>query len=369
MPREIVDLAYQIERLSILDEDGDLDEELEPDAPDELLLRFHRAMLLGRRFDERMLKLQRQGRIGTFAPIKGQEASQLGAVAALRESDWMAPSFREAAAQLWRGQSMEGILLYYGGYMRGGAIQEGVNNLPVAVPVGTQTLHAVGIGYGMRYRERDDVTMVFFGDGATSEGDFHEALNFAGVFQAPVIFVCQNNQYAISIPRSHQTQSKTLAQKALAYGVPGMQVDGNDVLAVYAAAQEAVERARSGEGPTLIENVTYRLSMHTTSDDPDRYRNEEEVEKWEARDPIPRFQGYLKQKELLNDDEIASLEEEIDAEIKEAVKRAEEQMKDLDQEPLSMFEHLYAEMPPYLQEQREALAQELDLRKEEEKNG
>jgi len=368
MPRNVIELDYRVERLSILDENGKLDRDLEPDVSDELLLRFHRAMLLGRRFDERMLKLQRQGRIGTFAPIKGQEASQLGAVAALRESDWMVPAFRETAAQLWRGQSMESILLYYGGYMRGGAVSEEVRDLPVAIPVGTQTLHAVGIGYGIRYREGDDVALVFFGDGATSEGDFHEALNFAGVFRAPVIFVCQNNQYAISIPRSQQTRSKTLAQKALAYGIPGMQVDGNDVLAVYVAAQEAVERARSGEGPTLSENVTYRLSMHTTSDDPDRYRDEEEVEKWEARDPISRFQTYLKEKGLLNDDEIASLEEEIDAEIKEAVNRAEEQMKELDKEPLSMFEHVYAEMPPYLQEQREALAQELDLEREE-KNG
>ena len=354
MPRKTIDLPYQVEHLSILDEDGNVDESLEPDLSDDFLLRLHRAMLLGRRFDERMLKLQRQGRIGTFAPIKGQEASQVGAIATLRESDWLVPAFREAAAQLWRGQSMESFLLYYGGFMRGGEIDEDVKNLPVAVPVGTQMLHAAGIGYAIKYRERNDVAMTFFGDGATSEGDFHEALNFAGVFQTPTIFVCQNNQYAISIPRTHQTRSQTLAQKALAYGVPGIQVDGNDILAVYVAAQEAVDRARAGDGPTLLENVTYRLSVHTTADDPTRYREDEEVEKWQKRDPISRFQTYLKEKGLLSDDDLEALEEEIKNEIADAVDHAEALMDEYSDEALSMFDHLYAEMPPYLEEQREA---------------
>jgi pyruvate dehydrogenase E1 component alpha subunit len=249
---------------------------------------------------------------------------------------------------------MESFLLYYGGFMRGGEIDEDVKNLPVAVPVGTQMLHAAGIGYAIKYRERDDVAMTFFGDGATSEGDFHEALNFAGVFQTPTIFVCQNNQYAISIPRTHQTRSQTLAQKALAYGVPGIQVDGNDILAVYVAAQEAVDRARAGDGPTLLENVTYRLSVHTTADDPTRYREDEEVEKWQKRDPISRFQIYLKEKGLLSDDDLEALEEEVKAEIADAVDHAEALMDEYSDEALSMFDHLYAEMPPYLEEQREA---------------
>ncbi len=359
MPRKKIDLPYQVEYLSILDEDGNLDEDLEPDLPDDLLLDLHRAMLLSRRFDERMLRLQRQGRIGTFAPVQGQEAAQLGPVAALRESDWMVPAFREAAAELWRGKTMESILLYYGGYHQAGHVPEGVNNLPVTIPVGTQTLHAVGVGYGMKYRETDDVAMVFFGDGATSEGDFYEAINFAGVFGTPTIFVCQNNQWAISVPRSHQTRAETLAQKAIAAGIPGIQVDGNDVLATYAAAQEAIERARDGDGPTLIECVTYRMSVHTTADDPSRYRSEDEVEKWEKRDPLPRFQQYLKDKGLLTDDDVEELEDEIQAEIKEAVGRAEKQMKELDEDVMNMFDHLYAELPPYVQEQREALAQEL----------
>ena len=359
MPRETVELPHQVEYLSILDEDGNLDEDLEPDLSDDLLLRLHRALLLGRRFDERMLNLQRQGRIGTFAPVKGQEASQVAAVAALNESDWVVPSFRETAAALWRGQSMENILLVYGGFYQGNEVPEDVHDLPVAVPVATQILHGVGLAYGAKVRESDEVVMTFFGDGATSEGDFHEALNFAGVFQTPVVFLCQNNQWAISVPRLEQTKSKTLAQKALSAGVPGVQVDGNDPLAVYVAASEAVERARNGDGPTMIEAVTYRLSMHTTADDPTRYREEKEVEEWKKKDPIPRFQNYLKDRGILTDEDIDELEAEIDDQIKQAVQRAEDLMEDLGDKHLTMFEHIYAEMPPYLTEQREAFEEEL----------
>jgi pyruvate dehydrogenase E1 component alpha subunit len=370
MPRKVVDLPHQVEYLSILDEDGNLHEEdLEPDIPEDRLLRMHRTMLLARRFDERMLQLQRQGRIGTFAPVKGQEAAQMGIVAALRETDWMVPSFREQAASLWRGQSMKSFLLVYGGFYQGNELPEDTRNLPVAVPVGTQPLHAVGLSYGIRYQGKDDVVAAFFGDGATSEGDFHEALNFAGVWKTPTIFVCQNNQWAISVPRANQTASKTLAQKALAYGLPGRMVDGNDILAVYSAAEEAAERARSGDGATLIECITYRLSMHTTADDPKRYREEEEVEKWEKRDPIPRFQTYLKKKDLLSDDEIEQIESEIKDEIQEAVDSAENRMKELEDEELTMFDHMYAEMPPYLQEQRKELEQELRAASEGGSNG
>lgn len=364
MPREVVELPYQVDYLSILDEEGNLDKELEPELADDFLLRLHRALVLNRRLDERMLNLQRQGRIGTFAPVKGQEASEVAAAAALEPEDWLVQSYRDQAAAIWRGQSPESFLLVYGGFYQGNESDGDVRNLPVAVPVGSQILHAAGLSYGIKYREADEVAMVFFGDGATSEGDFHEGMNFAGVFQTPVVFLCQNNQWAISIPREHQTRSKTLAQKALAYGIPGLQVDGNDVLAVYVAAKEAVDRARAGDGPTLIENVTYRLSLHTTADDPDRYREEEEVEKWQKRDPIPRFQTYLKEKELLSDDDIESLGEEIEAEIEEIVERVEEQMEELAGEALSMFDHLYAELPPYLAEQREALAQELEAKHE-----
>jgi pyruvate dehydrogenase E1 component alpha subunit len=210
--------------------------------------------------------------------------------------------------------------------------------------------------------------MTFFGDGATSEGDFHEGLNFAAVFQTPVIFVCQNNHWAISVPVSKQTRSKTLAQKALAYDIPGIQVDGNDILAVYAAAGEAIDRARSGGGPTLIECVTYRVMMHTTADDPKRYRTEKEVEQWRMRDPLSRFQNYLVSKGILSKDSIEREEAEVLEEIQTAVDRAEDKMKK-GSDPQGMFDHAYAELPPYLIEQRAELARELAEQQKEGQNG
>ena len=248
MPRTPIEPQFPTERLSILDSDGLLDAELEPKiAPDDLK-RLYRGMVLGRRLDERMLKLQRQGRIGTFAPLKGQEASQIGTVFTLEARDWMVPSFRETAAMLWRGWPIEKILAFYAGRLEGGQPGPEQRDLPVTIPVATQLPHAVGLAYGIQYRGEDSVVMVYFGDGATSEGDFHEAANFAGVWHGPVVFVCQNNQWAISVPLKKQTNSRTIAQKATAYGFPGIQVDGNDVLAVYAASREAVDRARAGTG-------------------------------------------------------------------------------------------------------------------------
>jgi pyruvate dehydrogenase E1 component alpha subunit len=372
MPRKKIELPYTVDYLSILNEKAELDKELEPDIPEDMLLKLHRFMVLARKFDDQLLNLQRQGRMGTFAPISGQEAAQLGAVSLLRPADWFVPSFRETGAELWRGRSMESVILGFAGYAEGALVGKGngqeepAKNMPVAVPVGTQIPHAVGIGWGIKYRKKDDVAMTFFGDGATSEGDFHEAMNFAGAYQCPVIFVCQNNHWAISFPREKQTRSKTLAQKALAYGMPGIQVDGNDILAVYAAAKEAADRARSGDGPSMIECVTYRMKMHTTADDPKRYRKDEEVEKWKKHDPILRFQNYLKDKGLLKDEEIKELENDIGEQIKSAVKRAEEKMKDFT-DPLQMFDHLYSERPAYLEEQRKQLAEEIEITRDKEK--
>jgi pyruvate dehydrogenase E1 component alpha subunit len=363
MPRKKIELPYSAEYLSILDENGVVDKELEPKLSEELLLKLHRAMLAGRRFDERMLNLQRQGRIGTFPPIKGQEASQLGAVAVLEPSDWMVPAFREALAEIWRGKAMENFILYYGGYDEGSMVEKGRNDLPVSIPVGSQMLHAVGIGMAIKYRKQPQVAMTFFGDGATSEGDFHEALNFAGVYQAPVVFVCQNNQWAISVPRSKQTHAKTLAQKALAHGMPGIQVDGNDILAVYTAAKEAVDRARFGGGPTLIECYTYRLSLHTTADDPTKYRDPEEVAQWEKKDPIIRFQTYLQNKGLLTAEVLEGLEAEIAKEIQEVVEKSEQRMTGGD--PLDMFQHTYAELTPSLLQQQEEVRSNLALAQKE----
>ena len=352
MPKTPIELPAAIQFLSILNEHGELDRTLEPAIADETLLRLHRTMLLARRFDERLLSLQRQGRIGTFPPIAGQEAAHLGAVAMLRPSDWIVPAFREMAADIWRGRSLESIIVYNNGFNEAGRIPAERNDLPTSIPVGSQLLHAVGIAWAIKYRGRDDMALAFFGDGATSQGDFHEALNFAGVFQVPVVFVCQNNQWAISIPRAKQTRSQTLAQKALAYGITGIQVDGNDLLAVYAAADEAVKRARTGAGATLIECVTYRMAVHTTADDPKRYRTDTEVEEWRRRDPIPRFQGYLTAKGLLTADLLSAEEAAVQTQIQAAVDRAEEEMKRLG-DPLLMFEHAYAEMPEYLKEQKE----------------
>ncbi len=368
MPRKKITIPEKIEYLSILDEKGQLDKKLEPDIPEDVLRQLYRTMLLARKFDERLLNLQRQGRIGTFAPITGQEAAQLGTIANLRPDDWMVPAFRETAAELWRGRSLESIIIYFNGFNEGVDIPDDHNDLPISVPVASQIIHAVGLGWAAKYRQKDEVAMTYFGDGATSEGDFHEGLNFAAVFQAPVIFVCQNNHWAISIPVSKQTRSQTLAQKALAYGMPGIQVDGNDILAVFAAAQEAVQRARSGSGPTLIECVTYRLMMHTTADDPKRYRTDEEVEQWSQRDPLPRFEKYLIDKGVLSKKKRNAVESEIMEEIQTAVDRAEKQMETMGN-PLDMFDYAYAEMPVYLKEQKEALAQMLSESVEEDKDG
>jgi len=364
MPRKEIDLPENIEYLSILDENNNLDQELEPDIPKKLLLKMYRAMLFGRRFDKRLLALQRQGRMGTFPPTMGQEASQLGAVAAIEKADWLVPAFREGLAEIWRGKPPENIILYYGGYDEAGAISKDRNDLPVSIPVASQTLHAVGIAMAAKYKQSDQIAMTFFGDGATSEGDFHESLNFAAVFQAPVVFVCQNNQWAISIPRHKQTKSKTLAQKALAHGLPGIQVDGNDILAVYTAAKEAVERARTGGGPTLIECFTYRMGLHTTADDPTKYRTKEEEAEWQKRDPLPRFQTYLQKKGLLDDQQIAEIEEEISIEIQEIVDLAEKKALEWG-DPSDMFEHTFAKLPVNLIPQRQEMLKNLSLTKKE----
>src|SRR5499433_2358534 len=352
MPRTPLEPRFTVDYLSVLDAEGNLDASLDPRLPGEELKRLYRDMLLARRLDERMVRLQRQGRIGTFAPIKGQEAAQLGSVATLRPTDWMVPSFRETASMLWRGWPIEKLLLFFAGHLEGGQPAPDQRDLPITIPVSTQLPHAVGLAYAAQYRQDDVVIMAYFGDGATSEGDFHEALNFAGVWHVPVVFVCQNNQWAISVPLKKQTHSRTIAQKALAYGLPGLQVDGNDVLAVYAASKEAVDRARDGGGPTLIECVTYRLGVHTTADDPTKYRSEEEVREWERKDPLTRFVEYLRKKNLLED----GLEQEVDAEIAAAVKRFEAMAPP---DALTMFDHAYAEKPAELLAQRDEVASRL----------
>jgi len=355
VPRQSLDLPA-IETLSILDADGTLDTALEPEIPAADLKRLYRAAILARRFDERMLRLQRQGRIGTFGPIKGHEAAVLGSVYALRSTDWVVPYYREWPAYMWRGWPLENLILYYAGFAEGMRVPEGIRDLPLCIPIASQVPHAVGVAYAARYKGEDSVTLAYFGDGASSHGDCQEAMNFAGVFQVPLIFFCLNNQWAISLPRAKQTRAKTLAQKAVAYGCPGVQVDGNDLLAVYVATREAVERARRGGGPTLIEAVTYRLSMHTTADDPTKYRSDDEVKRWEAKEPLIRLRRYLETKGIVNERIHADLEVEIEAESRDAVERAETRMQpDL----LDAFDHVYAEPPAHVRAQREELVRYL----------
>lgn len=356
MPRTELDVYPTLEYLTILDEDGQLDSDLEPDLDDDFLLELHRVMLLSRRFDDRRLQWQRSGRIGTFAPVKGQEAAQIGPIAALRDDDWFVPSFRETAAATWRGAPLTSFVLFDAGFNEGARVEEGSHDLPIAIPVASQIPHAVGLAYALRHNGEDAVVMCFFGDGATSQGDFHEGLNFAGVLDLPVVFVCQNNMWAISLPREEQTASTSLAQKAFAYGFPGLQVDGNDMLASYTAATEAVNRARSGEGPMMLEMCTYRLSVHTTADDPSKYRSEEEEEAWKERDPLPRFQKYLMEKGLLDDARIEEMEAEIGSQIDKVWEDSEQEMEVLAKDHRSIFEHVYADMPADLRSQRDSLS-------------
>ena len=353
---------FSISYLQVLDDKGNLDVNLEPRLDKDELIRLYRAMLLAREADQRMLKLQRQGRLGTFAPCTGQEAAVCGPTLAMSPKDWFVGSFRELGGRLMRGESLAQTFLYYGGYEEGNTLPASARTLPVAVPVGSQIPHAVGIAYAVKYRgEKDAAVVVFFGDGATSEGDFHEALNFASVWQVPVVFICQNNHWAISVPRNKQSYSRTLAQKAVAYDMPGIQVDGNDALAMYRATREALDRAYGGKGPTLIEAVTYRLMMHTTADDPKKYRSEDEVKLWWDREPIARFRRYLEGKGIWNGTMQAELENEIRQAIEAAVKEFEGRTGF---KPDSPFDHVFGAPYHVIEKERAEFLARLHGRKE-----
>lgn len=349
--------TFKISHLQILDEHGNLDAEREPDLSTEDLISLYRAMVLARAVDQRLLKLQRQGRIGTLPLCTGQEAASCGPVLAMTDKDWFVGSYRELGGRLMRGEPIENGFLLYNGYEEGSVFPGGERTLPVSIIIGAQTLHAVGIAYAMKIRgETDSAVVCFLGDGATSEGDVHEALNFASVWQVPVVFVCANNHWAISLPREKQTHSRTLAQKAIAYDIPGIQVDGNDALAMYQVTKDALDRARAGGGPTFVEAVTYRLMMHTTSDDPSRYQPPEQLQAWEARDPLSRFKSYLEAKGLWNDERQADLDAEIKQQIEDAVK-AFEARKDF--KPDAPFDHVFGTKVPRIEEQRAEFLDEL----------
>jgi pyruvate dehydrogenase E1 component alpha subunit len=368
MPRKALDIPFKIEYMSILDENGEVDKSLEPKIPAEELKAWYRWMLMARRVDERLLKLQRQGRIGTFPQSTGHEAISLGSIVAIDKEDWFVPAYRELAGFLYRGWTLETVLLYWMGLEEGAMPPVGVNDLPICVPVASQLLHAAGIGIANNLRDGKQAVITYFGDGASSEGDTHEAMNFASVFKAPVVFVCLNNQYAISVPLHKQMACETVAQRAVAYGMPGIRVDGNDVLAVYVATKEAIDRARAGGGPTLIEGLTYRYTPHTTSDDPNRYRKEAESKEWAAKEPLIRFAKYLEKKGVCDKAAFVAMEEEIEARIQQAIKNVEKMSQEPPyNDPLVMFDYLYADIPPYLQEQRDELARHLGLDKDEQK--
>ncbi len=327
----------------------------------EFLRSLYRGMVRLRLVDARMLVLQRQGRIGFYGQCTGQEAAIVGSAAALQPQDWVAPALREAGVALWRGMQLDRMIAQCMGKASEPSqgrqmpchhtFKEG-NFVSMSSVIATQLLHATGIALAARLRNEPVVCMGYLGDGATSEHDFHGALNFAAVLRAPVVFFCQNNQWAISVPVSRQTAARTLAVKAVAYGMPGVRVDGNDVLAVHAETRKAVERARAGGGPTLIEAITFRRSGHSSSDDPTRYRSDAEVKKWEQLDPIDRFRRHLRSQKLLTDAQEQQLEAEIQAEISEAIAAAE---KGKEPAPASLFADVHAEMTPQLIEQRDLL--------------
>jgi len=315
-----------------------------------LLKEMYRWLVFGRTYDTRLRNLQRQGRITTYAPIAGQEAVQVGCALALAPDDWLLGSYRDGLAGTVHGLPPEHVALFFRGHPKAGMTPPGVNVLPQQVGIAEQAPQAVGIAWGMKLRGASTAVLALFGDGATSEGAFHEGANFAGVFKVPVVLVCQNNGWAISVPRSRQTASPTFAQKAVAYGFPGVLVDGNDVVAVYRATLAALERAKRGEGPTLIEALTYRVGPHSTSDDPTRYRSDEELSLWQdGRDPVARMRAYLEGAGLWDDRRQAALEEETRERVAAAVRSALEEPVP---PPEAMFDSVYAVPTPVLEKQR-----------------
>ncbi len=354
--KNLIDLG-DIESLRILNEEGVADEAFAPRLDNEALLRIHRAMVLTRKLDVRMLNMQRQGEMGTFAPGIGQEATQIGQVHPLRSQDWFVPSYRSFGAQLWRGWTIEGLMLLWDGYYEGFEVPAGVNDLPFSIVVGSQVPVATGVAMGIRQRRENGVVLTNFGDGAISQGSVNEAFNFAAVYKSPIVFVVENNGYAISMPADKQAATKELARRGPGFGIPAIRVDGNDVLAMIVATTEAVDRARAGEGPTLIESVTYRMGLHTTADDPKVYRDDDEVDTWKPKDPITRFEKYLIGKSLLNENQIERIAEQCEQEVLDARERFRERAV---ANPREVFDFMYESLPPALQQQKREYLARLD---------
>jgi len=361
MPKKVLE-SFEVEWLQVLDEKGKADQKLMPKLSKEEILKLYEYMVLTRIFDEKAFNMQRQGRIGTYAQSLGQEASAVGSAFALKEEDWVFPSFREHGVFIVKKMPLAQYLQFWGGDERGAKIPEHINIMPPTIPVSTHIPHAAGRAWAAKLKGEKIVSVVYFGDGATSRGDFHEAMNFSGVFKVPCVFICQNNQWAISVPFSRQTAAKTIAQKAISYGFEGIRVDGNDIFAVYITTKQALDKARNGGGPTLIECLTYRMGDHTTSDDAKRYRTLEDVEAWKKKDPIARLEIYMSKKRILTD----SIKENI---WKAATEKVEQAVKDYEAipkpQPEDMFKYIYSDMS---QELKSELAEFQEIEREKDGN-
>ena len=320
-----------------------------PDLDEDAIVQAYKKMLFARTADLMIVSYQRQGRIFTYPPNWGQEAVSAATALVKHENDWIVPAFRELGLWLAHGATLKEIFLYFMGYETGSRFVNAPRLLPISVPIASQYPHAAGLAYSIKYKKLDEVVFAIVGDGGTSEGDFHEALNFAAVWKVPVVFIVQNNQYAISVPFRMQTASDGIAIKAVAYGMPGVQVDGNDFFALTKALGEATDHARSGKGPILIEAVTYRKGSHTTSDDPTKYRTREEEEYWDKKDPLLRLKSYLIDKKLFTEEE----EERLLPEYKKEIDRIFIEAETEPPYPLEdVFKWMYAEMPDDLKKQQ-----------------
>jgi 2-oxoisovalerate dehydrogenase E1 component alpha subunit len=351
-------LAVDLEPIQLVTPDGTPTSEnrYSRDLPSETLSWLYEMMVVTRDLDIEFVNLQRQGELALFASCRGQEAAQIGAAACLRKTDWLFPQYREIGAFLLRGITPAQMGAVWRGKWHGGLEFTKKCVAPIAIPIGTHGLHAVGAAMAAQRLGEDSVTLAFLGDGATSEGDAHEAFNLASVYKAPCVFFIQNNQWAISVPVSHQMAGPSIAHRAIGYGMPGIRVDGNDVLACYAVMTEAAERAREGGGPTLIEAITYRVGPHTTSDDPTRYRSQEEVERWTALDPITRYRNYLQAVGVWTErleERVAARSKRLRGELRESVVGGE------DFDVTEMFDTVYHDITPALAEQRQQLLAEL----------
>ena len=341
---------FEVQQFQYLDEKGLLSDSPPPLAEDQKALsNLYSQMVRARTFDKKAIALQRTGRMGTYAPINGQEAISTAIGSAMKKEDVFIPYYRDYAAQFQRGVEMNDILSYWGGDERGSDFTDNAQDFPICVPIASQCLHAAGVAFAFKYREQARVAVVCIGDGGTSEGDFYEAINVAGAWNLPVVFIVNNNKWAISVPLSQQTKCATLAQKAIAAGISGIQVDGNDAIACHVHITQALEHARKGNGPTLIEAVTYRLCDHTTADDATRYQPKNEVDDANKKEPIQRLKHYLESKNWWDAKQEKTLLEQCSTEVEQAVERY---LNTAPQDIASMFDYMYAELPEYLIEQR-----------------